>query len=107
SLSDSLWSWAQIPDIVSAFPHSRDSILIVIDPKENPSYTYFAIEDSVSGLFIDNSSNVLRSSGVTVDSTWAWAAYAEWGGAAGYFVVVSPNTSFVFRAYAKEGIKRD
>ena len=104
---DSTWVWAEIPDILSAFPHNRDSILVVIDPKANPSFTYFAIEDSVSGLFIDNSSNVFRSPGVTVDSSWAWASFAEWGGSAGYYVIVSPNTSFVFRAYAKEGRKRD
>lgn len=102
-----VWSWAQIPDVVSAFPHSKDSVLIKIDPKSNPAYTFFAVEDSISGLFIDFTAHSLRSPGVTPDSTWAWASYNEWGGAEGYFLIVEPNTTYVFRAYSKEGIIRD
>lgn len=102
-----VWSWAQIPDVVSAYPHSKDSVLIKVDPKANPAYTFFAIEDSVSGLFVDFAAHTLRSQGVTPDSTWAWATYSELGGAEGYYLIVEPNTTYVFRAYSKEGKIRD
>ncbi|KPK95553.1 hypothetical protein AMJ80_04895, partial [bacterium SM23_31] len=102
-----IWSWSQIPDVISVFPHSKDSVLVKIGPKSNPAYTFFAIEDSVSGLFVDFAAHTLRSAGITPDSTWAWATYSEWGEAEGYYIVVEPNTTYVFRAYAKEGIVRD
>ncbi|MCH7784571.1 MAG: hypothetical protein IIB06_04025, partial [Bacteroidetes bacterium] len=106
SLSDSLWSWAAVPDVVSAFAYNKDSVLIKLDPKLNPSYTFFALEDSVTGRFIDFAANRLRSTNVTVDSSWAWATYSEWGGSDGYYLIATPNTTYVFRAYAKEGIRR-
>jgi len=101
-----LWSWAFVPDVISAFAYSKDSILIKIDPGLNPPYTFIAIEDSITGLFVDYAAHRLRSAGVTADSSWAWATYGEWGGAFGYYINVEPDRRYVFRAYAKEGYIR-
>jgi len=102
-----VWSWAYVPDVVSAFAHSRDSVRITIDPGLNPPYTFIAIEDSITGVFVDYAAHRLRSRGVTADSSWAWATYSEWGGANGYYIIVEPSRRYVFRAYAKEGIIRE
>ncbi|MFC1555118.1 DNRLRE domain-containing protein, partial [candidate division KSB1 bacterium] len=87
---DSVWSWAEVPDVLSAFAHSRDSVLIILDPKNNPDHTFFAVEDAVTGLFIDVDSHSLRSPDVSVDSTWAWGTFANWGNSEGYFILVEP-----------------
>ncbi|MFC1493490.1 DNRLRE domain-containing protein [candidate division KSB1 bacterium] len=105
--NDSVWSWAQVPGIDTAYAVSRDSIFISIDPVFNPGYTYYAVEDSVSGKFIDLSAHVFRSANVTVDSAWAWGRYTDWGGASGYFIRVDPETKYVLRVYSKDGNKRD
>jgi hypothetical protein len=102
-----VWSWAYVPDVVSAFAHSKDSVRITIDPGLNPSYTFIAIEDSITGVFVDYAAHRLRSRGVTADSSWAWATYIEWGGVNGYYIIVEPSRRYVFRAYAKEGIIRE
>jgi len=104
---DSLWSWAQAPDIDSIFALSRDSVFFRLDPKSNPWYTYFAVQDSLSGRYIDVAAHRLRSAGAAADSSWAWGTFSEWGAAAGYFVVVEPHTTYVLRAYAKDGNIRE
>ncbi|MCP4726300.1 MAG: DNRLRE domain-containing protein [bacterium] len=105
--NDSIWSWAQVPEIDTVYAVSRDSILISIDPVSNPFYTFYAIEDSVSGRFADWSAHIFRSSDVTVDSVWAWGSYSDWGGASGIYIRVDPDTKYVLRIYSKDGNKRD
>ena len=76
---------------------------VQLTPNGNPSYTYFAVEDSVSGLFVERATGTLRSTGVTVDSTWAFGTFSEWGGTGGDTLQVTPGQTYHFRVYAKDG----
>jgi len=104
--SNAIWSWAQVPDVDSVFAHGPDSVFIRIDPQNNPAYTYFALEDSVTGLFYDLDNLQFRSSGVTVDSSWAWYSYSDWGGSSGRYIIVPNGSTYVLRFYSKDGNTR-
>ncbi len=106
-LNDSVWSWAKISELEEAYKVSKDSIYIQIDPQDNPDYTYFAIQDSISGKFLDINNHEFRSVIVTVDSSWAWGTYAEWGSTGGYYIFATPGTKYILRVYTKEGNKKD
>ncbi|MFC1556148.1 DNRLRE domain-containing protein [candidate division KSB1 bacterium] len=101
--SAGIWSWAQAPEIDSVFAVNKDSIFIRIDPLDNPDYTLFAFQDSLSDCFIERGSYQLRSPNVTADSLWAWGTYQEWGGASGFIFHAEPNTIYVFRGFAQDG----
>lgn len=102
-VSDTTWTFASVPGMTYASIIDSTRILIKIDPNDNPGYTYFAIEDSISGRFVDINTGNLRSSGVTVDSIWAFGRYTDWGGSNGFTVTVTPKTQYYFRAYSKDG----
>ena len=101
--SDTTWTFATVPGTTSAAVVDSTHMLLEIEPNGNPYYTYFAVEDSISGKFIDVSAGMLRSADVTVDSTWAFGMYSDWGGSSGYTVIVTPGQQYYFRAYAKDG----
>ncbi len=105
-LNDSVWSWAQVPGIDTVYALNKDTILLIIDPKLNPAYTYFAVEDSLTGLFIDLAAHNFRSSIMKADSSWAWGTYTEWGDSTGYYIKADPKTKYVIRIYSKDGNKR-
>ena len=107
TLSDSVWTWAVAPAIDTVYVVNKDSIILFVDPGDNPSYTYFAFEDSISGLFVDVGTMSFRSSSITVDSSWAWGTYADWGGVSGAIINTDPNTRYVLRGYSKDGNKKD
>jgi len=101
--SDTTWTWAAVPGTTMTSVIDSTRLLIKIDTNKNPEYTYFAVEDSISGKFIDISTGILRSSGVEVDSTWAFGRYSDWGGSEGFIIKVTPKTNYYFRAYSKDG----
>jgi len=101
--SDTTWTWAAVPGTTMASVIDSTRLLIKINPNKNPEYTYFAVEDSISGKFIDINTGILRSSGVKVDSTWAFGRYSDWGGSEGFIITVTPKTNYYFRAYSKDG----
>jgi len=101
--SDTTWTWASVPGTTMASVIDSTRLLIRINPNKNPEYTYFAVEDSISKKFIDVNTGRLRSSGVKVDSTWAFGRYSDWGGSEGFIVIVAPKTNYYFRAYSKDG----
>lgn len=106
SLNNALYSWASIPEIDSVAADSPDSIFIRINPQNNPSYTYFALEDSITGLFYNLDSLRFQSTGVTEDSSWAWYTFAEWGGLSGTYIHASSRSSLRLRLYSKDGKTR-
>jgi len=100
---DSLWSWAQVPEIDSVFAVSKDSIFLKLDPRSNPDYTYFALCDSLTDCFYDLNNLRFRSPNVTVDSSWAWYTYSEWGDSTGMYIEVLSNSTYVLQFYSKDG----
>lgn len=102
-VSDTTWTWAAVPGMTDVSVIDSTRLLIKIDTNENPDYTYFAVEDSITGKFIDINTAVLRSAGVTADSSWAFGRYADWGGENGFTMTVTPGTQYYFRAYSKDG----
>ena len=98
-----IFTWAAIPDTTHVTLIDSAHVRIRISPHGNPSYTFFAVEDSVTGLFVDPALRRLRSPGVTEDSTWAFGTYSDWGGADGMILDVTPDRDYYFRAYAKDG----
>ncbi|MFC1730538.1 DNRLRE domain-containing protein [candidate division KSB1 bacterium] len=100
---DSLWTWAQYPDVDSVFAQDSVTVFILMESTDNPSYTYYALEDSIRGLFYDLDNLRFRSAGVTVDSSWAWYTYAQWGGASGTTITVAEGQLYVLRFYSKDG----
>jgi len=100
-----VWTWARIPEIDTAYVWVKDSLFIRINPMGNPSYTFYAIEDSITGYYFDRETRRLRGI-ATVDSSWAWATYSEWGGFSGTFLKVEPETRYVLRVFSKDGKQR-
>ena len=103
TVSDTTWVWAAVPGSTLVSIVDSATVLLKINPNGNPDYTYFAVEDSISGKFIDVNTMSLRASGVTVDSTWAFGIFSDWGGSDGVLINVTPKTSYYFRAYSKDG----
>lgn len=106
-LSDSVWTWSIAPEIDTVFAVGIGFVKLFVDSTSNPSYTYFAFEDSISGLFVDVETMSFRSSGITVDSSWAWGTYEDWGGSSGALISVIPGTVYVLRGYSKDGNNKD
>jgi len=103
AISDTAWVWAAIPGTTYTSVIDSVRLNIRLSPNGNPYYTYFAVEDSISGLFISRTTRTLRSANVTADSTWAFGTYSEWGGSQGDTITVTPGQTYYFRAYAKDG----
>jgi len=70
-------------------------VKIIIDPNGNTVPTLFAIQDSVSGKFV-------QADG-TLGSVAAYQTLVGWGGDTGVIVKVIPNTRYKFRVVAKKG----
>ena len=102
--ADCTWVHARIPSMTHSAVIDSVRLLVRISPVGNPWYTFLAVQDSISGRFIDVTNGTLRSQTVTRDSAWAFGRYSDWGNGAGRIVSVSPGTSYHFRAYAKDGM---
>jgi hypothetical protein len=98
-----VYTWAMPPDTTYTTLIDSASVRLRLSPNGNPAYTHFAVEDSVSGLFVDLGTQQLRSANITEDSTWAFGTYADWGGDVGLVLNVQPNQTYYLRAYAKDG----
>lgn len=61
---------------------SSTAMRFVIDPRDNPAPTEFAVQDSVSGWFVDADAapHVLRAQPL---GEWGWRTFAGWGAAQG------------------------
>jgi hypothetical protein len=105
SAGDSLlvWTWAVVPDKPTVTKYDSVHIRVKVSPLTNPGYTYFALQDSITGKYYDLTNLTFRSTGVTTDSSWAWYTYSQWGGASGKLLTVAKGTRYVLRMYSKEG----
>jgi hypothetical protein len=99
SNADSCYTRAATPGKPTvSFP--ADSLLkFIVAPNGNPAYTEFAVQDSVSGKYVDPLSGVLD----TLKSAAAWRTYAGWGGALGDTMRVQPGGFYVIRGKARNG----
>jgi hypothetical protein len=105
SAGDSLliWTWAVVPGKPTVTKYDSVHIRIKVDPLTNPGYTYFALQDSITGKYYDLTNLTFRSTSITTDSSWAWYTYSQWGGASGKLLTVAKGTRYILRMYSKEG----
>jgi len=75
--------------------------LLKLNVNGNPSYTEFAIQDSITGKYVDGRFN--RFFSTTAAESILWRTYAAWGGASGDTVAVGVGKKYVFRAKARSG----
>ena len=102
--TDCTWVYAQVPGMTHTSVIDSVRLRIRLTPLNNPWYTFFAVQDSISGRFVDAAEKRLRSPVVTPDSAWAFGRFSDWGGEEGIAVSVAPGESCHFRAYAKDGM---
>ncbi len=92
---------ARIPGIPTVIAISGPSLSFTLDPRDNPSYTMFAVQDSITGRYIDASSpgDTLRAG---PPGDWGWRTFAGWGAAGGDTLLnLPPDSLFVLRAKAR------
>jgi len=81
-----------------------DSLMIfTLDTNNNPSYTQFAVQDSVTGWYIDATAEPesLRAPPL---GEWGWRTYEQWGAALGDTLSgITPGNLYVLRAKARNG----
>ena len=101
SSSSSTRTFARVPGLTTVSSLSPNTISFILAPEDNPGTTQFAVQDSISGLYIDGSAEpeTLRA-GPTGD--WSWRTYNQWGGAQGDTLTgLSPDSLYVIRAKAR------
>lgn len=80
----------------------EDSLIhFILDPGANPAGTSFAVQDSLSGKFVDPTAirDTLRAGPL---GEWGWRTLADWGGAAGDTLGgLTPDSLYVIRAKAR------
>ena len=103
SSSDSDRTEIRLPGIPSLTALSPFSIRFIIAPVDNPSYTQFALQDSITGLYADGSAEpeTLRTG---PPGDWGWKTFTQWGGAAGDTLTgFFPDSLYVLRVKARTG----
>ena len=98
SNSDSMYTKAAVPGLITVTYPTTSLIKLVLGIASNPSYTKFAIQDSISGKYIH-----LLGAGVadTLRTAVDWQTYASWGGASGCSLSVTPGKQYRLRAAAR------
>ena len=89
--------------VTSVTAVSDSSLKFIINPLDNPSYTAFAVQDSITGLYVDASSepDTLRDG---PPGDWGWKTFAQWGAALGDTISgLKPDSLYVIRAKARSG----
>lgn len=80
---------------------SGEAVRFVIDPRDNPSLTAFAVRDSVTGRYVDATADpdTLRDG---PPGDWGWRTYDGWGAAAGDTLGgLSPDSLVVIQVKAR------
>jgi len=94
---------ARTPGVTSVEAISDSSLKFVINPLDNPAYTTFAVQDSITGLYVDASSepDTLREG---PPGDWGWRTFSQWGAALGDTISgLNPDSLYVIRAKARSG----
>jgi len=101
SAADGKRTPARTPGFTSVTPLTDTSVVFVIDPRDNPSWTEFAVQDSVTGMYVDAAAepDTLRPG---PPGEWGWRTYSEWGAASGDTLAgLRPDSLYVIRAKAR------
>ncbi|MFC1573731.1 fibronectin type III domain-containing protein [Candidatus Latescibacterota bacterium] len=101
SSSSSARTHARIPGLTTVSSLSSNTISFILVTEDNPGTTQFAVQDSISGLYIDGSAEpeTLRAGPA---GNWSWRTYNQWGGAQGDTLTgLSPDSLYVIRAKAQ------
>ncbi|MFC1724665.1 DNRLRE domain-containing protein [candidate division KSB1 bacterium] len=95
------WSWVLVPEIDSVRVLNKDSVFIrIFFPAENPVYSLYCIEDSVTGeLFNIETRDFREESGYPA---WCWGTKDEFG-ESGFIILTEAGRTYVIRIYGKEG----
>lgn len=98
STGDYCYTKANTPGAMTiTFP--ADSLLkFVFNVNSNPANTEFAIQDSISGKYVQKITGL-----DTLGATEMWGTSAFWGGANGDTVQIYPGKNYVIRAKARSG----
>ncbi|MGI6423118.1 MAG: DUF2341 domain-containing protein [Candidatus Dojkabacteria bacterium] len=90
-------TWANTPKNLTFQIYGGSSGKLVFDRNGNPSSTRFAIQDSISGKYIDYSTKTL------VDNV-VWGTYNSWGATNGLLIsTLDPGVQYTFRIKAING----
>ena len=73
---------ARTPGCPTVIAAASTKLRFILDPRDNPAYTEFAVQDSVSGKFVDTGAAppILREGPL---GEWGWRTFADWGAAWG------------------------
>jgi hypothetical protein len=99
SAADSCYTRAATPGKPTTSKPTDALLKFVLDVNGNPAYTEFAVQDSISGKYVDPISGVIDTFKVSA----TWRTYAGWGGAAGDTVAVGVGKKYTLRVKAKSG----
>jgi hypothetical protein len=104
SASDSTYTLANKPAAPTVTNPVDSLALVKIDTSGtgNPTYTEYAIQDSITGKYIDGRFN--RFFSTTAAESILWRTYAAWGGASGDTVKVGVGKKYNIRAKARSGL---
>lgn len=105
--ADTIFSFSEISSIDSLGRVDSVTVYFRLDPGNNPSYTYFALQDSLSGKFYNVISSSFEAGVLTLQSSDFWYTYSEFGGSGGINLSVDQNTTYVLYIYSKNGKYRD
>ncbi|MBT4482443.1 MAG: hypothetical protein HOC71_02055 [Candidatus Latescibacteria bacterium] len=103
SLSQGLPISADSLKLHYTFDLPDSTMKFVIDTNNNPSYTKFAIQDSVSGWHIDASAEPETLRPGTLGE-WGWKTHSQWGTVAGDTLEgIIPDSLYVVKVKARNG----
>ena len=94
-------TFARIPGKTTTSALSDTTLHFIINPVDNPSWTAFAVQDSITGNYVDGAAepDTLRPG---PPGEWGWRTYQNWGSAAGDTLSgLMPDSLYVLRAKAR------
>ncbi|MCE5248983.1 fibronectin type III domain-containing protein [bacterium] len=92
---------ARTPGVPGVTAVSETALRFVLNPLDNPLCTEYAVQDSISGLYVDGSAepDTLKAG---PPGEWGWKTYEQWGSALGDTLTgLAPNSLHVIRAKAR------
>ncbi len=101
SSSDSERTLARVPGLTTVTALSDTTLHFIINPLDNPGYTKFAVQDSITGKYVDGTAvpDTLREGS---PGDLGWRTYSQWGSAAGDTLAgLKPDSLYVIRAKAR------
>ncbi len=94
-------TFARTPGNTTVSAITETALHFTVNPVDNPSWTTFAVQDSVTGSYVDGDAepDTLRSG---PPGDWGWKTFVQWGSASGDTLSgLMPDSLYVLRAKAK------